>query len=278
MIRTSCLFIRVALSSLALSLLSHNAVSIAADFASFDEHKTVAPGVTAKRGTLILGSRRAGALSVDVDVAKAGIYVLTNRNRNRFGNRGRKNGSALGYSVKEYGSSPGVIAAISGGYLSSLSPPLPLGYVRTDGKEHNSTHRSWLTDGMLCMNGGVPKLWDTYQPPDAAGDCLQAGPILVRGGRSVPSPKNKTAKAKLWDSEQEQALICVDRGIVRMIATGPIPVRALLPVLTDPQSPIACQDALRLTGAVTANLFVKSFGALNDNAPLLPNALVVVPH
>jgi hypothetical protein len=248
---------------------------------TIDETVEVAPGVVANRMTIVTATSRTRALSIDVDTQRVGLYVLTNRNPDRFGEAGKASGSATGYSIREFASSPGVVAALSGTYLSSFSPPLPLGYVRSDGTRYNSAHLSWLTNGMICMTDGVPKLLASatppQEPPDGPSDCLQAGPILVRDGQRAWQPET-SGQRQLWTSRQAQAIVCLVGDSAKLVATDPLPLTDLVPVLSDENGPLSCTNALRLTGSRTVELYVKGLGPFTSQQTLLPNALVVVPR
>jgi hypothetical protein len=256
-------------------------ISAGTDSVSVDKTTEVAPGVVANQMTILTANRRTQVLSIAVDTRKAGLYVLTNRNPDRFSEKAEGSRGATGYSIREFASSPGVVAALSGTYLSSFSPPLPLGYVRSGGTRYNSAHSSWLTDGMICTTEGVPKLVASTtpppEPPDGPSDCLQAGPILMRDGQPAWEPKT-SSQQQLWTSDQPQALVCLVDERAKLIATDSFPVRDLIPVISDQSGPLACTDALRLTGSTTAELHVKGLGPFTGQETLLPNALVVVPR
>ncbi len=47
---------------------------------------------------------------------------------------------------------------VSGGYMSSFSPPKALGLVKVKGTQINPPHTTWLGKGMFCTNGRQVKI------------------------------------------------------------------------------------------------------------------------
>jgi hypothetical protein len=70
---------------------------------------------------------------------------------------------------------------LSGGFMSSFFPPIPLGYVQIDGRAVNRKHVSRQLNGVFCAAPGraAVTLWDSDFDPVLWRDCLQGGPLLI---------------------------------------------------------------------------------------------------
>ena len=96
-------------------------------------------------------------------------------------------------------------AIVAGFYLRD--PYRPLGEVRLGGAviEHEPIVEPWgPTRGSLHLDGDVRIAAREEFPPDAAGDLLQAGPVLVSGGRSLIDGEDRegfSAGAAQFDSD-----------------------------------------------------------------------------
>ena len=168
---------------------------------------------------------------------------------------------------------------ISGGYLSSFSPPTPLGLVKSNGVLVSRPHDSWLVEGLYCENGSEAVIvkWQEENDLSSFRDCLQAGPILLLGGKQpqdVPSVES-TGYKKLAYSVQEQAFLCTLIG--KRVALG-ITSETNLPALVDfLRDKVGCIDAIRLTGKETAGLRYKDKLYGKDQF-LFPSAIGIVPR
>jgi hypothetical protein len=190
------------------------------------------------------------------------------------------NGAATGYSLENYLKLGRAAAVLSGGYLASFAPPMPLGLVKSDGVVTNKSHNTWVVEGILCTKEGqlVIRTWSAEAEEDFP-DCLQAGPILLLKGKEpsdLPS-RNASGYLKLAKSAQEQTFLCTLGD--QQVAAG-VTDKMDLPTLVDfLRGKIGCVDAIRLTGKDTAGLRLMRPRVLYGNdAYLFPDAIAVVPH
>lgn len=241
-----------------------------------EEVDIIEDGIQLNTVRLSVDGQEISARVLDADTAVFGLHVATSQNPDRRPEPEGGRYKAAGYSIREFAAGPDVVAAMTGTYLSSFTPPLALGYVRAQGETYNSAHGSWLTTGMVCTVDGVPQIFESSSGPlDDAEDCIQSGPLLVQGG-SAAWAASSPSQQRLWNSAQEQAIICTYGQGVRLIVTEPITTGALMPLLTVGDGPLACTDAVRLSGAQTAELHVTGRGGFTEFETLMPNAFVVV--
>lgn len=57
-----------------------------------------------------------------------------------------------GLFLADYLARYNAIAVSSGGYMASYSPPMALGFVKSNGMTIARPHNSWLTNGLFCSN------------------------------------------------------------------------------------------------------------------------------
>ena len=115
-----------------------------------------------------------------------------------------------GLTLTEYASIGHYAIVQSGGYLSSWSPPFPLGYVKINGSEHHRTHASYLTSGVFCIDGGnvdISEYVGTEQFKKWP-NCIQGGPILIKNGQ-LALATDEPAQA-VTVTPHEQSFICID--------------------------------------------------------------------
>lgn len=159
-----------------------------------------------------------------------------------------------GFFLEDYLVRYNAIAVSSGGYMSSYSPPMALGFLKSNGMSLARPHNSWLTNGLFCSNSdraAIQLVGVDFEPPSFR-DCLQAGPVLLKD-RSPPPVSANSGYTKLAQSVQEQTFICIDsQKRIVLGVTDKINFSALVEFLRS--SRIGCVDALRLTGLDTAGL------------------------
>jgi uncharacterized protein YigE (DUF2233 family) len=185
---------------------------------------------------------------------------------------------AAGAFLLDLANRHGALAILSGGYMESFEPPVGLGYLRVAGDELKRSHRSWLTTGMFCITGTtwrIVAVSPVAQPPDE-GDCLQAGPFLVQDGQN--RYRNATGlgdgEARLAVSSQDNAFLCIDdRGRLHL---GHVHGGTTTEVAAALKDHLACQQALRLSGSITAGLWTWQDGLSGHNQVLLTNAIAVL--
>jgi uncharacterized protein YigE (DUF2233 family) len=157
---------------------------------------------------------------------------------------------------------------MSGGYMSSFSPPTPLGLVKVDGTEIGRPHKTWIGTGMFCTDGRQVKIGQFDQlRSDKFTDCIQSGPLLIENGTVRYGNEGiGPGEQKLVDSVQEQAFICIDQEHkIKLGVSDPIRLDDFSHILFDK---LKCQDALRLSGGASAGLQAQSDLVGNDELPL----------
>jgi len=166
---------------------------------------------------------------------------------------------------------------VSGGYMSSFSPPKALGLVKVSGTQISPPHTTWLGLGMFCTNGRKTKvgLFGELYSDKSFTDCLQSGPLVIDGGKvRYPKPDIEPGEKKLVTSEQNQSFICVDvNNKVKLGVSDEIQLDAFSGFLKEK---LKCKDALRLTGHFTAGLQIGRDLHGNDEYPL-PSVIAVAP-
>ena len=179
-----------------------------------------------------------------------------------FADQGKaSSGRATSYLVK----SEGATAVLSGGFLASFSPAVPMGLVVLDGTIANRPHDIGLLNGVIeTRQMGVNvrlltrPLIESRQPPDF--DILQSGPMIVDDGQSVLDLANEQELGRLERDEFERAFFCVDRqGNALLVATGPTYLRDLANRIGQPVSAggLGCRAAINLSGANSRSLVVE---------------------
>jgi hypothetical protein len=178
----------------------------------------------------------------------------------------------------------GALAVISGGFLKSFYPPIPLGFVMRARTVLNRATRDDLLNGLLTVRNGRPFI-GPFSEAAAAGadDGLQSGPLLVRGGQSaLPRSDSLTAASRaLIERASERAFVAVlsdDRLVIGH--TEPTTLADLVSVLTKAPATggFGCVDALNLSGSTSAGLLVRAGGselAAGSQQLYLPNAILI---
>lgn len=187
-----------------------------------------------------------------------------------------------GLSLKEYFQLGHYKAVYSGGYLSSWSPPLPLGYVKIEGETLNRAHNTYVTDGLFCVRDGEV-LITSFNNPDQFknwDNCLQAGTPLIQDGKVVIDQSREGWY--ITGQPNVQAFICqFDDGKVLIgMSEEEVSLTDLTEYLAKPENEggLGCVNAIGRAGGRTAGMIVdqngKSHGFGNTDIPL-PNALVI---
>lgn len=171
--------------------------------------------------------------------------------------RGR-GGYPLSLSARDYSSYYNVPIVLSGGYMTSFSPPKALGFVRIGGQQLNASHNSWLGAGVLCVGGDAMEIRD-FDRSDAPTlpDCIQSGPVFIKDGKSrYAADENISAgERKLARSVQEQAFACIaGDGSYILGVTDPVRLEEFAVFLIGK----GCTTAIRLTGQDTASMVVEA--------------------
>jgi hypothetical protein len=166
---------------------------------------------------------------------------------------------------------------LSGGYLDSFAPPRSLGFLKVDGRSISKPHRSWLTSGVLCIDGDDVSIFrfQSAQSYDRFADCVQSGPLIVEDGidRYASMEDITSGEHKLALANQAQAFVCLradgklvlgysERGSTRSISRFAA-------------EEIGCQIALRMSGGITAGLWSSASGLRGNSEVLLTNGIAI---
>lgn len=176
------------------------------------------------------------------------------------------------------------MGVLSGGFLASFYPPIPLGLVKAKGAVVNRFSKpDEVITGMLALTDGRPAIQSAQAfSHERWEECLQSGPVIVTGGRTSvsTSPKTKAAQYLIdaWASRAVIATAADDH--VLLIHAGPVRLGALAELLAKSRSDggFGAIDALNLSGASTAGLLVNAAGrevVAGKKDARLPNAIVV---
>jgi hypothetical protein len=232
----------------------------------------IAPGIELGRAR----GRMAGLVVVRVVTARYQLRIVTGES---FKNQG--------HSLRGYAELHGSTAVLSGGFVKSFYPPVPVGLVKVGGEVVNRPAvDEEILDGFLGLRNGRP----TILPYDAVGSVgewtegLQSGPLLVFAGRSA-LPEGmaglQSQTRNLIERRYARAFIAVDtEGRALLGHTGPIALRELADLLVRPASDggLGCTAALNLSGGANAGLLIQSERvAMNvgDVDTPLANAIVI---
>ena len=180
-----------------------------------------------------------------------------------------------GLFLSDFAKMSGADAVLSGGYLQSFQPVVPLGLTRTQGRDRGPLHDSWLTDSLFCADGGGWRIGPAVAGAELSGDCLQAGPALVEEGADAYAgdPALPEAEAALLLSEQASPFLCIrGDGALAMGLSLTGTVRELSAVLAGA---FGCREAMRLSGSVTAGLWESGAGIEGFNELRLANVVAL---
>ncbi|MCG5249056.1 phosphodiester glycosidase family protein [Methylorubrum extorquens] len=186
--------------------------------------------------------------------------------------------SVKGLFIDDYFEISRAKLVISGGYMSSFSPPIALGYLRVGGRQINPLHKSWITSGYFCTTGTEWTIEPATKelPPTRYKDCLQAGPLFIDEGvdRYVLGGTISVNERKLAESEQIQAFVCSNKnGQLLFGVVDEIRLDKLSKWLVERGK---CHSALRLSGSTSAGLRVKDQLFGSNDLPLT-DAIAVLP-
>lgn len=187
-----------------------------------------------------------------------------------------------GYSLKEYAVLGKYKAVHSGGYLSSWSPALPLGYLKIDDDILNKAHHTYATNGFICINDKdvIISSFKDVQQFQGWSDCLQTGTMLIEDGSIVIDQSRKgwyiTGDPKL------QAFICqkTDGDILIGTSQENISLTSLTDYMAKPESNggLGCHNAISRSSGHTAGMIINednSYTEFGNVGIPLPDAIVV---
>jgi Phosphodiester glycosidase len=175
------------------------------------------------------------------------------------------------------------VAVLSGGFLASFYPPIPIGLVKVKGTVVNRFFKpDDVITGMLALADGRPVIQPAADfSHERWEECLQSGPVIVAGGRTtVPtSPQTKAAKY-LVEALASRAVVARTGSDVLLIHADPVRLKSLADFVARSKSDggLGAIDALNLSGASTAGLVVTTARgdvSAGNRDSRLANALVI---
>jgi len=187
----------------------------------------------------------------------------------------------------------GARAALSGGFLQSFSPAIPLGFVQADGAVVNRPHRAELFNGVIRLAEGSVDVLRVAGEKEILGlaggragsrsdedtDYLQSGPLIVFDGRPALELADPELVSDI-EGAYGRAFFCVDAGGNAILgATGEIRLDALAPILARPNDDggVGCAAAVNLSGASSRSLIADGDrGTVEIGQTGFRNATVIV--
>lgn len=177
-------------------------------------------------------------------------------------------------------------AVVSGGFVKSFYPPIPLGLVKQKGQMINRAASGDLLTGVLLMQAGRVAIERFRGTEAVAGwdEVLQAGPLLVSARRSaLPTDASglMPSTRSLIGNEYSRAFVAILPGEQVVLAfSGPITLPALVDFLTGSaaQGGLGCLDALNLSGSGSSGLLVRVGGRemqVGNSYTHLANAVII---
>ena len=191
-----------------------------------------------------------------------------------------------GRTLLAYQKIHGVKAVLSGGFLKSFSPPIPLGMVKTNGQLQNRPiEKTDQLNGVFGIEGSRPRLvkFTDGISFDGWDDCIQAGPLLIDSGRIVIDETRLVLPAtkELVFGRFIRSFVAIDRaGHVLLGLTGEISLPDLASVLarSPREGGLDCEAALNLTGHVNSGLVIdagQTHEVFGDSYTRFPNVIAV---
>jgi hypothetical protein len=191
-------------------------------------------------------------------------------------------GEYSGLTLKEYAKLGKYKVVHSAGFLDTCVPPYPLGYVKIDGEELNRVHKSWLMTGVFCTNGkqySISRFKNNAQF-SAWHDCIQAGPLMIEGGKNVLDSSKHTS---ITDEPKEQSFVCVDKNKKLVLGiTDSVALKDIVSLLgrSKEDGGLGCVDAVAMSAKYTAGMVIKEnkgadYDEIGATSVPLPNAIVV---
>ena len=219
----------------------------------------IAPGIEFFQGRILIGGVDVEAYLVRADDSLS-LDVVASVDA-------RASGNSLSYFAREYGAQ----VALSGGFLRSFTPVIPLGMVIVDGETVSAGVGDAFLDGIVLANdeevaigySGRIELQD-------AEDGLQSGPVLIAEGEAIVrrNLEDNFSSSEVANIEglYGRAFLALDGENRRIMGvTGPVSLRDLTKVLIRPTSEggVGAVSALNLSGALSRGLVIDVQG-FND--------------
>ncbi len=211
-----------------------------------------APGLEVLHGQLIVAGKRVAITAIRASLDGYRLEVGIPQN------------ASSGESMLSFQERSHAAVVLSGGFLTSFFPPIPLGLVRHGSVLVNRAAGGDLLDGVLLVAAGKLSIQRFRGAGDLEGwaEALQSGPMLLSAGRSalpdVADIKTRSTR-QLIDNEYSRAFIAtLADGRLLLAVTGAVSLRALADYLvrSAPRGGLACIDALNLGGGGSEGILV----------------------
>jgi hypothetical protein len=230
-------------------------------------------GIAVFQGSVLAGGTKVDVTAVRVALSSHRVAVVVSP---------LEAGASLATFLKTHQAK----VVLSGGFMKSFYPPIPLGLVKHNGKFVNRAAKGDLLTGILAIRDRKPVIrrFQAAECDDRSHDCLQSGPLLVRNGKSeLPQELGgllRSTRSLVEGSFARAVVGILQEGHFLVALTGKVALAPLVEVLSRPQvdGGFGCLDALNLSGAETAGLLVRAGGRtieVGGQHADLPNAIIV---
>jgi hypothetical protein len=200
---------------------------------------------------------------------------------------GSNSGSSLGLFFK----TEQPVAALNGGFLRTLVPATPAGFVSVNGAEVNrpaDRERDPVMSAVACFGGGPTMMVPSERLREIQEKfqyCLQAGPLILYQGE--PYERLETFverypeyKRFVTRTAERSFILRTARDETVLGVTGQASLLDLRAVFqaSEKEGGFGARDAMTMTGRSTAGLIVAGRDGpveFGGTAALLPNAIVV---
>ena len=170
--------------------------------------------------------------------------------------KGKAHDADEGGTIRALTAMPRLVAAMSGGFITSYSYPRPIGLVVTNKGTRNPLSRSKLFSGVLCVDGARQvRIVSATLSRSAYADCsyaLQSGPLIVE-----PNGRQGISTAEPATRVFERSAVCLDApGRVLFIYSSPTSLFDLAAGISDAESRggLGCVVAMNLSGESDAGV------------------------
>ena len=216
--------------------------------------RPLVPGLELLQGLVVVGGKRVQITAVRGSPRMYRVEVSVAQNPN------------IGDSIVSFQEHSQAAVVLSGGFLTSFYPPIPLGIVKRSRVLVNRAAGGDLLNGLLLVRAGRASI-EPFR--GAAGvaewdDALQSGPMLLYGGHSaLPNVAEIGTRStrQLIENEYSRAFVATLPDNQFLLAvTGAVSLRALVDLLARPapQGGLACLNALNLSGGGSEGMLVRA--------------------
>jgi uncharacterized protein YigE (DUF2233 family) len=172
-------------------------------------------------------------------------------------------------SITDYYHYTHPIAMVTGGYLLSFSPPVPLGAIVIKGRTLSRPIHTWVGEGWFCTDGNEWSIKGDNMRETRSSDCIQSGPLLISRGTLRYQLKEtfSEGEGRVFSYSERQVFVCTtdDGSLVLGVSTSPMRLDVLSDNIKDK---LNCDNAIGLTGGDTAAMYYGRRLLGHDTLPL----------